>query len=382
MRILIITGIFHPEPGGPATYLQALLPRLQARGHAVRVITYGEAEDAGTDYGYPVQRITRRQSIPRRLAQFSWAVLRQARAADVLYVQGYAYPALLAHLLLRRPLVTKTVSDFAWEFARRHGWTALDVTAFQKARHPLRVRLLRALQAWTLRRSAAVIVPSGHIGRLVQGWGVPAERVQVVTNAVPRSPLAEADRATLRAELGLPLETPLLVTVGRLTPVKGVDVAIRALEYLPDALLVIVGEGEQRAELETLAAPYGSRVRFVGQQPNQRALRFVRAADSFVLSSYTEGLSHVLLEALTVGTPVVATAVGGNPEILTDGVNGLLVPPGDPRALAAAIGRLLADPALAERLAAAGRARGADFDWEHTMAQTEAILARAARRQD
>lgn len=379
MRILIVTGIFHPEPGGPATYLQALLPILQARGHTLRVITYGEA-GAPDDYGYPVQRITRQQSIPRRLAQFTWAVLRRARAAEVLYVQGYAYPAVLAHLLLRRPLVIKVVSDFAWEFARRHGWTDLEVAEFQRARHPWKVRLLRAAQTWTLRRAAAVIVPSGHIGRLVQGWGLAADRVQIVYNAVPRSPLAQADRAALRAELGLPLEAPLLVTVGRLTPVKGVDVAIRALEHLPDAVLIVVGEGEQRAELEALAAPWGERVRFVGQQPNDRALRFVRAADIFVLSSYTEGLSHVLLEALSVGTPAVATAVGGNPEVLADGVNGLLVPPGDPRALAAAIERLLADPDLAGRIAGAGRARSADFDWERTVAQTEAILARAAHR--
>jgi len=94
----------------------------------------------------------------------------------------------------------------------------------------------------------------------------------------------------------------------------------------------------------------------------------------FVLSSYTEGLSHVLLESLSVGTPAVATAVGGNPEVLTDGVNGLLVPPASPADLAAAIRRLLQDPDLNAHLTAGALRRGEDFSWSRTVERTEALL--------
>jgi glycosyltransferase involved in cell wall biosynthesis len=114
---------------------------------------------------------------------------------------------------------------------------------------------------------------------------------------------------------------------------------------------------------------------FVGRQEHEAVLRYVRAADVFVLSSRTEGLSHVLLETLSVGTPAVATRVGGNPEVLTDDVNGLLIPSEDPAALAAAIQRLITDPALAARLAEAGRVRSADFSWDATVSQTLTVIS-------
>nr|MCU0475386.1 glycosyltransferase [Anaerolineae bacterium] len=125
------------------------------------------------------------------------------------------------------------------------------------------------------------------------------------------------DRRALRAQLGLPTEGRLIVSVARLTPVKGVHVLMKALPAVPDVHAVIVGDGPQRAELEALA-PAGQ-VTFAGQQPHERVLMYLRAADAYVLSSYTEGLSHTLLEAVAVGTPCVATTVGGNPEVITDG---------------------------------------------------------------
>lgn len=378
MRILIVSGIFHPETGGPATYLFYLLPALQAHGHEIRVITFGEPD--ATPYGYPVTRITRRQSIPRRLIHFTYEVLHQAKWADLLFVQGYPFPVIPAHLVWRRPMVTKVVSDFSWEFARRHHWTELDVIAFQSARHPRKLRLLRALYFRTLRIANAIIVPSEHIAQLVRQWNVPETHICLIENAIPPSDLAQVDRQALRQELGLTPNRFLAVTVGRLTPVKGVDVAIRAMRDLPDAELVIVGSGEQQPELEVLAAHMGARVRFVGQQPHDLSLRYIRAADVFVLSSHTEGLSHVLLEALQVGTPAIATAVGGNTEILENGIHGLLVPPNDPLALAAALNQIKTDPVLAAQLAENGKRRSVDFGWDTLVRRTETLLCAAATK--
>jgi glycosyltransferase involved in cell wall biosynthesis len=372
MKIGILTGTFHPEPGGPPTYLYHLLPALQARGHQVRVLTYGEPHEH--PYGYSVTRISRRTLIPMRLLQYIRAAIEFVRWADVLYVQGYTIPLLALRPFIRGRIVAKVVSDFSWEYARRHHLTDLDVVAFQSAPHSAKVRLLRFAYQRATRLAEAIIVPSDHVAGLIRGWGIPAERIHVVHNAIPESDLEHVDRETLRKELGLTQERRILVSVGRLTAVKGFDVAIRALAELPDCQLVIVGEGEQRAELEALAAPYAERVTFVGRQPHDLALRYMRAADVFVLSSYTEGLSHVLLEALSVGTPAVATAVGGNSEILTDDMNGLLVLSGSPAALAAAIRRIIDQSYLSNKLVQAGLARSQDFSWEATVARTEAIL--------
>jgi glycosyltransferase involved in cell wall biosynthesis len=372
VNIGILSGTFHPEVGGPPTYLHALLPDLIGRGHAVRVVCYGDASPH--DYGYPVTRISRRAAVPLRLARYMRAALALAAWCDVLYVQGYVFPLLLLKPLFRKRTVTKVVGDFSWEYARRHRLTELDVTAFQSEPHPFKLRLLRAIYHAALRLSDAVIAPSDHIAGLVRAWGVPAGRVHVIHNAIPESDLRHTDRAALRRELGLPLDGPLLAWVGRLIDIKGPEVAVGALAHLPDATLVMVGEGGLRAGLEAQAAAFPGRVIFTGAQDHDRVLRIMRAADVFVLSSYTEGLSHVLLESLAVGTPAVATRVGGNPEVLTDEVNGLLVPPGSSAALAAAVERLLTNAELNRRLTERALRRAADFSWSATVARTEMIL--------
>jgi glycosyltransferase involved in cell wall biosynthesis len=370
MKIGIVTGIFHPEPGGPATQLYYLLPLIRARGHEVRVLTFGEAHDH--DYGYPVTRISRGQSFPRRLFAYWRALLGLARWSDALLVMGYVVHLPLLRPLYRKRIVTKIVGDYVWEYAWRHDLTRLDPVAFQTAPMSRKLRLIRRVYHYAVNRSDAIIVPSEHLRDLVRGWGIPDHKIHTVYNAIPDSDLHTVERAALRAELGLPQDAPLLVSIARLIPLKGVDLAVAALHHLPDVHLVVVGEGPQQAELEA-AAPAG-RMRFVGRQPHDATLRYLRAADVYVLSSRTEGLSHTLLEALEVGTPAIATHVGGNPEVITDGRDGLLVPPDDVAALAQAIRRVLDDPALAAGLAAAGRMRSADFSWSAVLDETLARL--------
>lgn len=370
-KIGVISGTFHPDTGGPATYLYHLLPTLQQHGHEVRLLTYGDPDPEG--YGYPVQRISRRQSLPRRLWHFTRAAWSLARWADVLYINGYVLPLPLIRPFYRRRIVIKIVGDLAWEYATRNGLTDLEELPFQKAALPPRLAILRWLYHRAVALSDQVIVPGEHLAGIVRGWGLAAEQVRVIYNGIPSSDLYNASRQALREELNLPIDAPLLVSVARLTPRKGVQVALQALHLLPEAVqMVVVGEGDQLAELQALA-PAG-RVHFVGRQPHDLTLRYLRAADIFVLSSFTEGLAHVLLEALQVGTPIVATAVGGNPEVVSDGVTGLLVPAGDPSALAAAIERLYREPEFAARLADAGRIRSEDFRWETTVERTEALL--------
>lgn len=376
MKIGVVSGIFHPEPGGVATYLHHLLPHFVAVGHEVRLLTYGESTQ--DDYGYTVRRISRRGGRLRRFAHFTRESLALAQWADVLYVVGYALPLPLMRLFTRR-IVLRVVADAAWEYADRNKHTTLDVQQYQSAKLPPLLEAYRRYYHFAVRRADAIIMPSEHVARLVRGWGVPPHKLHVIYNAVPDPGLSDTPRESLRRELGLPLDVPLLVSIARLTPVKGVDVALTALPMIGhDAKLIIVGDGPQQAALEAMA-PAG-RALFVGHQDHDQALRYLRAADVFVLSSRTEGLSHVLLEALAVRTPAVATRVGGNPEVLIHDQDGLLVPPEDPRALADAINRLLDHPDEAARLSRAGAYRSIDFSWPRTVAGTLAVLETVARR--
>lgn len=197
---------------------------------------------------------------------------------------------------------------------------------------------------------------------LVETKGVPGSKVTVIHNGRDLSryrPLGAHERASIRGALGLG-DGPALLTLARLDAQKGHSFLIDAIAQLaprfPKLTALLAGDGPLEAALRAQAAQLGisDRIKFLGYRDD--APRLLEAADLVVLPSLYEGLPLVAIEALAVGRPLVATAVDGTPEVVLDGKTGLLVPPADSRALAAAIERLLLDPALAARLGAAGRA--------------------------
>ena len=180
--------------------------------------------------------------------------------------------------------------------------------------------------------------------------------------------------------------TPLLLWVGRLQPWKGVDVALRALREIPQAYLMIVGDGETRADLERLAQELGlaERVRFLGALPRERLPSIYAAADLLLATSFaSETFGIGLVEAQACGLPVVASRFGGFPEVIDEGRTGLLVPPRDPAALAAAVRSLLNDPVRRQALADAAPGWAAQFAWSAVVDRIEAVYdatVRAAHR--
>ena len=198
----------------------------------------------------------------------------------------------------------------------------------------------------------------------------------VLPNPAPAIP-AMPTRDELRAELGL--DGDVLVFAGRLGPQKAVGVLLEALGRVSDVTLVIAGDGPERAALERRVAELGldARVRFLGSVPRETVLRLFRAADASVLPSAWENFPHTVVEALAVGCPVIATAVGGVPEVVRDGENGLLVPPGDSAALADAIERFFGDASLRERLRGAAARSVEGYSEEAVFTAIEAELRKA-----
>jgi len=380
-----VTGTFHPEAGGPPTYLYHLLPALVERGHEVTVVTYGDVAEE-FEYPYRVVRVSRRRPIPVRLLQFTEQVWRAAQDCDLIFVHGYGLPPAVVNLWRRKPMVIKLVGDFAWEYAVRHGLIDRDedMDDFQQRRHGILVRLLRTLQRWYANRAQVVIVPSRYLAGVVQGWGIPSEKVQVIYNAVDRAAYdGLPDREHARRVLGL--SGRVVLTVARLTPWKGVDRLVALLpgirEVVPDANLVVVGDGPEQANLERLARQMGVSdvVCFAGRVPQDRVALYLRAADVLVLYSGYEGLPHILLEAMLAGTPVVASAKGGIPEVVEDGVTGRLVPWGDEARLRDALLDALSDPARAASWAERARARiERDFSWVALVERTTLLLQQVA----
>ena len=379
MKICVVTGTFHPEPGGPSTYLYNLLDDLIRRGHEAAVITYGDLKEDHS-YPYPVIRISRRQPIPLRLIKFVYYILSVGRRYDLLFVSGYGLPAAIANFVLKKPLVMKLVSDFAWEFCTRHGWVTDKVADFQHKSYPFKVSLLKAIQSFYVKRARIIIVPSNYVKNLVQGWDIPKDRIVVIYNAVRQPDVLDVGKREARAILGLPEDKRLLITVGRLIPLKRIDQIIKIMPQLDNAKLIVVGDGPARKPLERLVASLNlkDRVLFIGRVSQEDVPLYLRASDVLVLNSETEGLSHVLLEAMAVGVPIVATDAGGNPEVIEDGVNGLLVPIGDQEELKGAILRVLQDNELAGGFVERSREKVVHtFDWDVMVKKTLEVFQAA-----
>jgi glycosyltransferase involved in cell wall biosynthesis len=206
-----------------------------------------------------------------------------------------------------------------------------------------------------------------------------AEPIATIANGVSPPPVP-ARRSDLEREWGLAPERPLLVSVGRLVEAKNHALAIRALASIPDAMLVIVGEGPLRRTLELAAARerVEDRVVFAGLRSDAREL--IGVADVLVVTSRAEGLSMAVLETLAAGRPLVATAVRGLRDLLSDGEDALLVPENDPSALARAVRRVLDDPKLAARLGVGGRRLAARFTEAAMVSDYLALYTRLAAR--
>jgi glycosyltransferase involved in cell wall biosynthesis len=282
--------------------------------------------------------------------------------------------AALGAALARRPFVVKLVSDEVFERARRSGRFAGALDEFQHV-GGARFRLLRLTRDAALRRAAHIFCPSAYLRGIALDWGLPPERVSVLPNAAPTLPVLPS-RDVVRAELGL--DGAVVAFAGRLGPQKALEIALEAVAAVPGVMLAIAGDGPDRAKLERRARKLGldARVRFLGSVSREGVLRLFRAADASVLSSRWENFPHTVVEALAVGSPVIATAVGGVPEVVHDGENGLLVAPGDSHALAGAIRRFFVDDDLRRGLAEAAPASVSAYTEEFVFARIEEELAR------
>jgi len=256
--------------------------------------------------------------------------------------------------------------------AARLNGLPLVLTVHTSLRHTLAVSDLRSavlktiggpIERWGEHSAEAVLVITPRLYRLLLSDGVEENHLYVIPPGVNPS-LFEGPFEDPFAGVG----KPRVLFVGRLAPQKGVSTLVAAADLLedPSAQVLLVGDGPERPKLEREAKRIGVgyRLRFEGFVAHERLPAALAHADLLVLPSIYEELGTVLLEAMQVGLPIVASGTGGIPDVIEDGINGMLVPPGEPEALAHAINHLLADRDFARRLSEGAQERAKDYDWE------------------
>lgn len=364
MKLVIATPLYPPDIGGPATYAALLTAGLPGKGIEVEVVKFSEVRH--------LPKLLRHYAYYRRVR----AAARRADLVLALDPVSVGLPAMWAARRAKKPFVVKIVGDYAWEQGRQRFGVTEDLDAFVTHRQTsLTVRILQRIQTRVARRASRVIVPSEYLKCVVIRWGVPQERIEVIYNAVAIEEVGKVPEAVAQ------LPRPLVASVGRLVPWKHVDGIIDAVAKLPETSLAIVGTGGAEAALAAHAArTLAGRSVMTGSLSHPDTLATLAVTDVLVLNSSYEGLSHLLIEALALGVPIVATAVGGNPEVLTDGETGLLVPTGDQAALSRTLATLLGNEPLRIRLGVNAKIAAQRFSTETMLGRTSDVLFRFGHR--
>ncbi|QYJ16884.1 D-inositol-3-phosphate glycosyltransferase [Rubrobacter xylanophilus DSM 9941] len=357
IRLLLVVDSL--DLGGAERHVAGLAAALRGRGHRVVVScsTRGALAASLEREGVPVVSMTRRLVKRRFSPAFALGVRRLLRREGVELVHAHVYASAAASAAatfgLGVPLVVTEHTEASWQGRRA-----------------------REITRWYCRRARHVIAVSTPIRRRLIGRdGVPPGKVSVIPTALPEVEPPGADSVSGGA---VARDGRLAGVVARLQPEKGVGTFLRAAARIaplaPDVRFLVVGDGPLREELVGLAGRLGlgGRVSFLGYRPDAREI--IRRLDVLVVPSFTEGAPLVVLEAMASGVPVVASAVGGIPDQIRHGREGLLIPAGDAVALGEAMLSLLRDPESACRMGAAGRRRAASaFGHDRMVRRIESV---------
>jgi glycosyltransferase involved in cell wall biosynthesis len=395
MRILTISEDFYPAIGGIAAHVQGISSALVAQGHAVHVVTRRRVQPGrnltewrGRDFvhdGVPVTALPIMYS-PRNALEklqlstrFATAAARIARRirADVVTFHHYFYD----------PEIVRLTRNIAPSVFTNHSSQFLADVALGEA---VRRRLLSRFAF-----AGAVIAPSRELAEATVACGYPADQVHYVPNGVDPIRFAPSQdaRASVRSELGLSADEPIVLCARRPVPKNGVQYFAEALARLGASgvrctvLFAGLTSEPERDELSYTTAfrdavralPAGIATRLLGNVANEAMPRLHAASDVAVLPSLLEATSIAGLETMSSGVPLIGTTVGGIPEIIDDGITGMLVPPRDPDALASMLGRLLSDHDARRTMGARARERVLrDFSWAAVARRSSTIYAAAA----
>jgi glycosyltransferase involved in cell wall biosynthesis len=380
MNITLLTSSYPRYPGdGAAPFVQSIAESLAEQGHRVEVVAPYDAL-VGPDPAaiVPVHRF--RYALLNR-----WHIMGHARslAGDVRFRPGVFF--LLPFFILAEFCAALRVARRQHTSLIYAHWVVPNAVIGACVARLLKVPLVISLHGsdvfvarryylpglaarWAFRTAQVITASSEDLRQGALALGAAPERTHVVPYGVDPARFHPNTPPLTRAQLGLPDDARVVLSLGRLVPKKGFDTLVRALPALvahePRTYIVIGGEGPARGELERIAASAGlaDHLCLPGRIPWDETPAFLAAADVFVLPSVRDqagnmdGLPNVLLEALSLGKPAVASRLAGVPLVIEDGINGLLTPPADAEALTERILRLLANPAQAAQLGRAARA--------------------------
>lgn len=380
-RILIVTGIYPPDIGGPASYAKTLAQRL-SKDYEVKIITYSSVRKYDGDKNYPfqVKRVWKKNIWFLRHIIYALKVFWSCKNSDIVYslsTLNGSIPSLAGTRFFKKKFFIRIAGDYAWQVAVEKNKSNLFIDDFQKIKKTGWIGFLHKIQVWACKSADKVIVPSKYLASIVHGWGISGDRIKIVYNGVDFKSTGISQE---EAKKKIGIYGDIILSAGRLVPWKGFRMLIKIMPRLSEISqlfrLVIVGDGPDKKMLESMIKNLGleRKVYLVGRKSQEELATYLAVADMFVLNTGYEGFSHQILEAMTVGVPVITTAVGGNKEIIRQGENGFMVKYQDEFNLIEAIKSLWQNPELQEEFKKEGKKTAEHFNSEKMIEETVQIL--------
>lgn len=370
MHVIMCSLLYHPSQGGAETFVREVSEKLVEKGMDVSVVTGKTSRSLPAQQhinGVRVTRVNRilqdiRHSILFKQEFVTNAVkelvkLCRNSPSRVIHANLASYAGLAAVIAGRisgtKVVVTIQGGDIMWR--ERQGYGPYS-------------GIINQLTGYVLRNANCVTALSRGLARIADvHYEVQARIIPQGVDHKKFKPYTNEDASDIREQFGLG-NNPIIATVARLVPEKGIEFLIEALPMVdPKPVLVIVGRGPLETHLQSLAkrSDCKERIHFLGWQDTRTVARIMSTADLFVLPSVSEGLGAVILEAFACRTTVIASAVGGIPDLILNGENGILVPPRQPSKLSVEINRLLRDDSRKRRLAENGYSFSKNFSWNN-----------------
>lgn len=382
-KVLIVTGIYPPDIGGPASYTKAVAKKL-AENCAVTLITYSSVRKDPADQAmkFKIFRIWKKMPWWWRHFAYAWRIFWEARRHEIIFICSTlngGLPSIAAGRLFKKKIFIKIVGDYSWQVAVEKGKTILLIDDWQKADKSGWPGLLWRFQSWVVRKSDDVIVPSHYLAKMVEGWGVAPDKISTIYNGADFNPL-ELSKEEARQKIGI--AGNLILYWGRLAPWKGLRLLVKIMPKLLEInqffRLVIVGSGPEEKNLKMMIRNMRleKKVYLVGSKSHEELAVYMAAAEMFVLNTAYEGFSHDILEAMKAGVPVITTPAGGNREIIHQGENGFMVKYNDEFNLVEAIKTVWNTPELKARFIENGKKTASHFSVEKMLTETVDFLTK------
>jgi len=376
MKIFIITTIFPPDIGGPATYIKELASKLTGLSHEVHVFTYGSKKYEELNdffiHKAKILNLPKVLNIPLRLLNLTYLIIKLARkySPDVIYtfnVDLAGLPAYLASKISRKPLILRTGGDYVWEVMYKLNLTSKPLQEFYEKQKDLRFSLLKLFQKIMLHKFKYIIVDSYFYKSILAEY-YSLKNITVIQNPVKSYNLKKQKQKKFT-----------IITASRLLRLKGVQYLLKSIQELSkktkNIRLIIVGEGPYKKNLIKLCKELKieSYTEFKGYLQHDEVIRLINNSNILVLPSVSEIGPNVVLEAMSVKTAVISTKNGGANELIGKD-KGLLVPIKDPESITLAIEKIMKDKILKSKLEKNAYESVKNLSWDKTIKETLGII--------